>query len=281
MDVSYRPVDDLLGHFDPRVAAAPQPLDLSDGCGAFIKAAAVLGAQIAPSPRLRLSSSGKLHRPRQDIDQLFPTCFVLLLSQHLGEEQHGEAVAVGIPIIAAGVADQSVRVAATDQILDRQPNVFGILALRGGGTLAQEGIACQGGHGGGITAVIGGPMPDPRLAASQPVQSALDQQVDLRFVRRRRSAAAQQQNQGDRDADHAGANPVLGCSRAVHGMLPAIPERGIKSHQINRPLYLPAGFPSELLSTTCRSWWSLPRAAWDPAGGDRAGQVDRYTAPRS
>ena len=71
------------------------------------------------------------HGPRQHVDQLRAAVFVLLVAQHLRQEQHREAVAVGVAVVAQRIADEPVRPALADEVIDRAADVLGILALRG------------------------------------------------------------------------------------------------------------------------------------------------------
>ena len=163
-------VDDFFRHGNAGVAAAAQALHLRDGGRAFVKIAAVLGADIAPAAGRGLGLAGELDGLGQHVDQFLAAVCVFFLAQHLREEQHRIAVAVGVAVVARGIADQAVRAAAGEQIIDRQADVLGVLALRGGRAFGQQGHAGQRRHRRGIAAVVGGPVPQPRLRAGHPVE---------------------------------------------------------------------------------------------------------------
>ena len=62
LNVLHGFVDDFLRHGDAGVAAAAEALHLRDRGGAFVEAAAVFRADVAPAAGLRLSLAGELRR---------------------------------------------------------------------------------------------------------------------------------------------------------------------------------------------------------------------------
>src|SRR6185503_17575609 len=83
LDVLHSLVDDFLGHGDAGVAATAETLDLSDRGGAFIEAAAVFGAHVAPAAGLGLSLAGEYDGAREDVDELGAAIFVFFVAQNL------------------------------------------------------------------------------------------------------------------------------------------------------------------------------------------------------
>ena len=170
VDVLHGLVDDLLRHGNAGVAAAAQPLHLRDRGRAFVETVAVLGADVAPAAGRRLGLAGELHGPGQHVDQLCAAVLVFLLAQHLREEQHREAVAIGVAVVAHGIADQAVRPALSDQIIDRPADVVGVLALRRRRAFAEHREPGERRHRGRIAA-LRRPVAQLVLLIRQPVES--------------------------------------------------------------------------------------------------------------
>ena len=191
LDVLHRLVDDLLGHGDAGVAAAAQSLNLRDRGRAFVEAAAVLGADVSPAAGLRLGLAGELHGPREHVDQLRAAVLILLVAEHLRKKQHRETVAVRVAVVAHRIADQPVRPALANEVIDRAANVFGILALRGRRAFAQHGDAGERGHRRRISA-LRRPVPELVLVVGQPIEPLADHLADARILHARCWRAGQQ-----------------------------------------------------------------------------------------
>ncbi len=67
-------------------------------------------------------------------------------AEDLGQEQHREAVTVGVARIALRISDQSVLAALTDDEVSGTRNLAGIGPLCGGGTVADHRCTGQGRH---------------------------------------------------------------------------------------------------------------------------------------
>ena len=124
----------------------------------------------------------KLHRPGQHVDKFLAPLDVFLLAEHLGEEEHGEAVAVGVAVVVVGSPIRPLLRLRLDEVIDRLADVGGVLALRGGRAFAEQGDAGQGGHRRGIAAVGGGPVAQPRLVRGQPIEPARHGPVHFGFA---------------------------------------------------------------------------------------------------
>ena len=108
VDVFLGVVDDFAGHDDAGVAAAAEALHLRDRGGAFVEVVAVLGADVAPAAAGRLGLAAEVAGLLELLDELLAALFVLFLAQHLREEEHREAVAVGVAVVGLRIADQAV-----------------------------------------------------------------------------------------------------------------------------------------------------------------------------
>ena len=93
----------------PRVAAAAEALHLRDRGRAFVEIVAVLGADVAPAAAGRLGLAAEVAGLFERVDQLLAALLVFLFAQHLREEEHREAVAVGVAVVGLRIADQAVR----------------------------------------------------------------------------------------------------------------------------------------------------------------------------
>jgi len=186
VDVGDRLVDDLPRHRHPRIAAPSETLHLRDRSRALVEIVAVLRAHISPATVDRLGPPGKLHRLGEHLHELLPAALVLLLPEHLRQEEHREAVAVGVAVVGLGVADQAVDPRPADQVIDRLTDRLGIAALRGGRALHQHRRTRQRRHGGRITAFVGRPAAPPRLPTHEPVETLGHGPLHFLFARRRR-----------------------------------------------------------------------------------------------
>ena len=208
MDVGDRLVDDLPRHGDARVAAAAQSLHLRDRGRSLVEVVAILRAHVAPAPVRRLRAARKFHRLVEHPHELLAAAFVLLLPEHLGEEEHREAVTIGVAVIPFRVADQSVGPGAADEIIDGLSDRLGILSLRGGRALHQDRRTSQRRHGRRVAAFVRRPTAPPRLLPHQPVEPLRDDEVDL-FLRRRRRRQRhgrdddQRREEGGNRAEHS------------------------------------------------------------------------------
>ena len=185
VDIGDRLVDDLARHGDARIAAAAQPLHLRDRGRPLVEVVAVLRAHIAPAPVGGLGTAGKFHRLVEHPHEFLAAAFVLFLPEHLREEEHREAVAVGVAIVPLRVADQAVGAGAADEIVDRLTDRLGILPLRGRRAFHEQRRARQRRHGRWVAALVGRPTAPTRLLVGEPVEPLGDHEVDL-FLRRRR-----------------------------------------------------------------------------------------------
>ena len=171
VDVGDRLVDDLPRHRDAGVAAAPQSLHLRDGGRALVEVVGVLGAHVAPTAVFRLRAAGKHHRLGEHADEFLPSPLVFFLAEHLGEEEHREAVAVGVAVVGLRVADQAVGTRATHEVVNRQPDRLGMTALRRRRALHQQRGAGQRRHRRRVAAFVGRPVASPRLLRLEPGQA--------------------------------------------------------------------------------------------------------------
>jgi len=144
----------------PPPPAAAQGLNLGDGGRAFVEAAAVLRAAVTPTAAGRLGLGCERNPAAKHVDQPVAALGVLLFAQHLRKKQHGEAVAVGVAIVAGGrLSDQAVGAAAGDEIVNRAADVGGVFALHRGRAFAQQRNARHPGHRRWILIAACGPMP--------------------------------------------------------------------------------------------------------------------------
>ena len=181
LDVVHGLVDDLLGHGDAGVAAAAQALHLRDRGRAFVEAVAVLGADVAPAAGRRLGLAGELHGPREHVDQFRAAVGVFFLAEHLREEEHREAVAVGVAVVARRIADQAVGAAVADEVVDRLADVRGVLALRGGRAFAEQG-ECRPARSSPSDSGLGRSSVRACAVVGQPVESLADDFLRPRIV---------------------------------------------------------------------------------------------------
>src|SRR5258705_3919224 len=82
-------------------------------------------------------------------------------------------MAVGVTVVADGVADEAVWTALVDQIVDGAPNVVGVFALGRGRSFAEHGHTSERRHGGGVAA-LGGPVTELVLVVGGIIQTFAD-----------------------------------------------------------------------------------------------------------
>src|SRR4051794_36908189 len=82
-------------------------------------------------------------------------------------------MAVGVTVVADGVADKAVWTALVDQIVDGAPNVVGVFALGRRRAFAEHGHPSERRHGSGVTA-LGGPVAEFVLVVSEVVETLAD-----------------------------------------------------------------------------------------------------------
>ncbi len=260
--------NDLFGHGNSGVAAAPQSLDLGDRGRAFIEVAAVFRADIAPAAGRGLGLAGELDGIVQDVNQFLAAIGVLFFAQHLGKEEHRETVSVGVAGILARADQAGGLVGMADQVVHGALDIGGVLALRGGRTLAQQGRGRKRRDGGRVAALGSRPMAQPRLPPGEPIQAAGDRAVDVpvAYLVRAPGPPRQRQNgqsRGEDDNSHVFSGPIadvhqklsvpgLNCFRSVlstfpapcsHCLTPAAPSTASKRASPN----LPAGFFTPVL----------------------------------
>src|SRR5258707_687824 len=109
-------------------------------------------------------------------------------------------MAVGVPVVADGVADKAVRTALGDQIVDGAPYVIGVFSLSSCRPFAEHGHAGERRHSSGVTA-LSGPVAELVLVVSEVVETFADDFTCARIIdggtgrcRRRQAAHNRQPN---------------------------------------------------------------------------------------
>jgi hypothetical protein len=65
----------------------------------------------------------------QGIDEVISTVLQPLLAEHLRQEQHGESVPIGVPLIVVRVSDQSILAGLPEQVIGGSAQLLGVRAL--------------------------------------------------------------------------------------------------------------------------------------------------------
>ena len=168
VDVLFRTLDDFGRHGMPALRQPRRPCTCVIVVDPSSKLLPSLRAHVAPAAGLRLGLAAELDRLRQRADQFLPAFRVFFLAQHLRQEQHRKAVAVGVAIVGRRIADQAIGASSWTSGSPRPAECGGVGALRGGRTGADQHRAGQRGHGRGIS--IAAPVAERRLAARNPLQ---------------------------------------------------------------------------------------------------------------
>jgi len=169
VDIFLCAFNDLCSDRNTGVAAPAESLDLGDGGRAFIVVIAIFSADIAPASRGRLSFTAEVDCFLEDADDFFAAIFEALFAQKLREEQHREAMAIGIANVGVGITDQAIVARFGDQKIGCPRDVHRVGSLAGSGAGGEE---CCTGEGGESDAVGGSvPLAARILSAGQILQA--------------------------------------------------------------------------------------------------------------
>ena len=172
-------IDNFSRHRNASIAAASQPLHLSDGGGTFVEVVAVLRADIPPTAVCSLRPARKLDRLHQHPNQFLAATFVFLLAEHLREKEHRKTVTVGVAVVGFRITDKAVGPGTADQIINCLTDRLSVTPLRCRATLHEHGRARKGCHGCRVTTLVCRPTPSAGLLAHQPVKPLRNDSFDL------------------------------------------------------------------------------------------------------